>query len=153
MEEHSQTEVSQISPPEVVEAYWAGVHAKGQANMEKFADAEHRGRPEAAAAQADANALDRRRLVACLSNTPPQSSAIPLPGFPQLSYTCGIDWWEWSGGVVFENAPYSKLTATLDAGKELCQEQQREDGWVKLDGVSCFRIGRTGFKRGGGRSE
>lgn len=142
---------SHVTTPAEVAALWERVDALGQANMAS-AYATQSGRLEAAA-EADADAPSWDEFVACLSNTPPQSSAVPIPGFPELMATVGIDWWEWTASVSFEPAKLNELSIKLDALKKQCQELREPNAWLKINGLPSLGVGRTGFNRGGDRGE
>lgn len=151
MEANNEGTPPRKTSPEEVAAFFARVQAQGLENVEQ-ALGEHRGRPEAAEAQPSA-VPTWNDLVACLSNTPPQSSALPVEGFPNLFAACGIDWWEWTAAVAFEPVKFGAITSQFDAIKQRCQERREADAWTKVNDTPSFRVGRTGFNRGGDRSE
>lgn len=140
--------------PEELAAFWAKMDAQGKANMDAF-EAENDGhRKNTNEPDPNAPTWEQFDKLAGLSNTPAQSSAVPVPGFPELMATVGIDWWEWTASVEFVPSQWNALRTKLDVVKKMCQEQRLADAWVLIRGLEkSFRIGRTGFNRGGDRGD
>lgn len=111
-------------------------------------DAAQSGRPEAAA-QAAADGATGESLGACPSNTPPSSSQIPLPGFPEYKSTFGIDWLETGGILPWPMVdPFENLMGKLEAAKLHCQTLDQQEVRVYLTDQDSVHVQRLGMKRG-----
>ena len=128
-----------------MDAFWKVIDGKIRKAM--AADAAHSGRPEAAA-QAAADGATGVGLGACPSNTPPSSSQITLPGFPEYKSTFGIDWLEWGGVADWPPAEFEKVMGQLETAKLRCQESEQDAVRILLNDSEPVYVQRLGMKRG-----
>ena len=127
-----------------MDAFWKKLDKKREELL--AGDAAQSGRLEAAA-QAATEATGAA-VGACPSNTPPSSSQIPLPGFPEYKSTFGIDWLEYGGVTVWPSAAFEKVMGQLEAAKLRCQESEQDEVRILLNDTEPVYVQRIGMKRG-----
>ncbi len=86
-----------------------------------------------------------------LSNTAPQSIQVPLLNYPDYLVSGGIDWFEWSASVDWDQSCFNLLFNSLTEIKNKCQQEGIAQERVFLLGCVPAWIHRMGKTRGGGR--
>lgn len=120
-----------------------GVAAAGEERR-----AAKRGASEPDAAIPEVSDSDGRNL----SNTYLQTlQRVPLRSRPNCLASGGLDYFEWTASVAFDQGWLAFLIQDLREAKERCQKDQKADEWISLLGCADVRCHRNGVTRGNGR--
>ncbi|VAX38663.1 hypothetical protein MNBD_PLANCTO02-3402 [hydrothermal vent metagenome] len=83
-----------------------------------------------------------------LSNTTPQSIHTPLINHPNCQVSGGLDWFEWSAQVVWDQSCFSLIFDQLQQLKEECQQENKPEKLTYLLGTVPVWVSRMGKSRG-----